>query len=399
MAKYQIKLYAHGVPNGQDIWGNPGAEAKYLEAFYGRQSKVSSQMFVDVMQFGGDSSSYYTFFRYGNFMDKGGRPGGYFALTLKINYFYTDIQNIYNLLEAAYNKYMVGTVVEQIKGGARFLVAKLDQAENYLKALEKELEHYLMQFSSDADFISMNGFKSNGLGDYATINLLEATPVVVTNHVKANAKISVSPQHPTSREQRIINKMNGEIQAANANAQQQIAAVQKAKEDSISTLKTQYQNADQTISQLRSQLESAKSQVAKLTTDVQKCQQYKGLYERNSAELEKTKRMLASYRSGRGYAADTYVDDSGFMPLVKKLHPYVCLMLIVALTVIVVMTKCQGGDSTNETKATIEQVDPEQQVAQLDEDTLTNEQNDSLAQVNAINDSAKTGTESNRQNP
>ena len=50
---YNIKLFVHGVPNGQDIWGNPGADAKYIEAFYGRKSNVASQMILEVMQFGG----------------------------------------------------------------------------------------------------------------------------------------------------------------------------------------------------------------------------------------------------------------------------------------------------------------------------------------------------------
>ena len=58
---YNIKLFVHGVPNGQDIWGNPGADAKYIEAFYGRKSNVASQMILEVMQFGGETNAYYTY--------------------------------------------------------------------------------------------------------------------------------------------------------------------------------------------------------------------------------------------------------------------------------------------------------------------------------------------------
>ena len=111
MATSNIKLYAHGVPNGQDIWGNPGADIQYIEAFYGRRSSIPSQVFLEIMKFDGEIYSYYTYFRYGNFQEKEGRSGGYFALTLRVNYYYVDIQNIYNLLEASFNKY---TKVSQV---------------------------------------------------------------------------------------------------------------------------------------------------------------------------------------------------------------------------------------------------------------------------------------------
>ena len=154
---YNIKLFVHGVPNGQDIWGNPGADAKYIEAFYGRKSNVASQMILEVMQFGGETNAYYTYFYYNDkIQDKQNRTGGYFALTLRINYYYADVQNIYNLLEAAFNKYIIGSVLEYTAGGGcRFLVSQLNQANENFLALEKELVHYLMQFSTTISFRSV----------------------------------------------------------------------------------------------------------------------------------------------------------------------------------------------------------------------------------------------------
>ena len=144
---YKIKLFVHGVPNGQDIWGNPGEDAKYIEAFYGRKSNVPSQMFLEVMQFGGETYAYYTYFYYHDkIQDSTNRTGGYFALTLRINYYYADIQNIYNLLEAAFNKFVIGSVMEYTAGGGcRFMIPHFIQANDTFKALEKELQHYLMQ--------------------------------------------------------------------------------------------------------------------------------------------------------------------------------------------------------------------------------------------------------------
>ena len=61
---YNIKLFIHGVPNGHDVWGNPEADANYIDAFYGRKPNITSQMLLEVMQFGGETNAYYTFFYY-----------------------------------------------------------------------------------------------------------------------------------------------------------------------------------------------------------------------------------------------------------------------------------------------------------------------------------------------
>lgn len=290
---YNIKLFVHGNPDGQDIWGNPGSDAKYIEAFYGRKSNVSSQMLLEVMQFGGETNAYYTYYYKGKLQEKGGRDTGYFALTLRINYYYKDIQNIYNLLEAAFNKYIIGSVLEYTSGGGcRFKISQFNQANDILSDLENELVHYLMRFSSDQDFVSLSGFKSNGQNECGMINLLEAAPNVVYSHVKSTGKISVSSLYPSSKEQQIIDKMNAEIKAVNNNAQQQISAAQqnaqqqistaqqkaqqdvlaaqKEKEQGIQAVKNEYKEADKTIKTLKAEKDNAYKDNERLNREVQK---------------------------------------------------------------------------------------------------------------------------------
>lgn len=389
---YNIKLFVHGVPNGQDIWGNPGADAKYIEAFYGRKSNVASQMILEVMQFGGETNAYYTYFYYNDkIQDKQNRLGGYFALTLRINYYYADVQNIYNLLEAAFNKYIIGSVLEYTTGGGcRFLVSQLNQANENFMALEKELEHYLMQFSSNKDFVALSGFKSNGQNECGTINLLEAASNVVSSHVKSTGKISVSALHPTSKEQQIIKKMNDEVQAANTNAQQQIAAAQQKaqqdiqtaqrdKEQGIQAVKNEYKDADKTISQLRAQIDKANKNNAQLTSQVndlnlklQNAQAYKTKYDESQKRLakleelvEKIKNNLSGlsgisellgissvggniYGSRHSGGRKTEEHSHGFESFIKKIHPFMdfFVMLILLLIIGVTLPKsCESKDT------------------------------------------------------
>lgn len=104
------------MPNGQGTWGVENFDTNYIETFYGRKSNVPVQMFVEVRRFASSTYCYYTYFRIGNVYDNTGRAGSYFALTIRINYYYADIQNIYNLLDAAYNKFIIGSIVDVNEG-------------------------------------------------------------------------------------------------------------------------------------------------------------------------------------------------------------------------------------------------------------------------------------------
>lgn len=405
---YNIKLFVHGVPNGQDIWGNPGADAKYVEAFYGRKSNVLSQMILEVMQFAGETNAYYTYFYYNDkIQDASSRTGGYFALTLRINYYYADIPNIYNLLEAAFNKFIIGSVLEYTAGGGcRFLISQLNQANDILKALEKELQHYLMQFSSDKDFISLNGFKSNGQNDSTAINLLEATPNVVTTQVRSMGKISVSSFYPSSKEQQIINKMNAEIQTVTANAGQQISAVrqkaqqdvlsaQKDKEQGILAVKNEYKEADKRISQLSAQKDKAEKEINRLNAQVndlnaklQKAQSYKEHYEEYQKKVEKMENLIAEIKNNlsglsgisellgissvatRGYGENE--KSYGLMSFIKKIHPLTAFAVMVVLLGIIGVTLLKSCDSKDNSIAKKVLVEQTQQLQEEDDEKGTN---------------------------
>ena len=112
---YDIKSYVHGVPKGQKLWGAGDADSLYLKNFY-RQFSSPALMLVEVKKFDKDVYTYYTYCRSGNITANDGRAGSYFAITLRINHYYQDIKNIYNLLDAAYNKFIVGTILKVSSG-------------------------------------------------------------------------------------------------------------------------------------------------------------------------------------------------------------------------------------------------------------------------------------------
>lgn len=400
--KYDIKLYAHGVPNGQSIWGVANYDSSYIETFYGRKSNVPVQMFVETMQFGSAVNAYYTYLRLGNIKDNSGRAGSYFALTLRINYYYADVKNMYNLLDAAYNKFIEGAIVATANGFSHFLIPDLMQADATLKDLEQEIEKYLMQFSINSDFLPLNGFKTNGQDTPYNINLLECNVKVIAGHIKRYGNISISPLHPSTREQEIMQRSNAEVATAKSDAQQQIAFIQQEvqnnisqiqnraeqhvlaalhdKEQGIQAVKEQYKDADRTISRLQKDLASAKSNTKKLEEEnktlqdkVKALASYKTKYESVNKQLEEANKNIDNIRKSfselvnvselLGVNADpkTCVKQSEkkhtWIDVIRKLHPIFDLLamtLLISIAVFCLIKSC-NNDKRLSSKHKIEQ--------------------------------------------
>lgn len=334
---YDIKLYVHGVPDGQKMWGIGNVDANYIKAFYGRQSDVPVLMFVEVRQYGSMSYCYYTYMCADKVYDHVGRPGSYFALTLRINYFYADVQNIYNLLDAGYNKFIVGNVVQVNGGSTKYLVADFnennDKVNSIFNSLEAEIKNYLMQFSSDTDFIPLNGFKTNGQTG-AAFNVHGCVIKTVTDYVKNNGSAVLSPLYPSIKEQQLINQVNE-------------AKIQVKKEGEV---------AGSTINSLRSDLNKANEEIkrlngalGKLKTEAKNTEDYLKKYELVSNELAKKNKVLERIK-GELSGISNMTENPNFNPIssakekseiksiINKLHPFVDIFIMVLLLLLVGLT-------------------------------------------------------------
>lgn len=399
---YDIKLYAHGVPNGQDTWGVENFDANYIETFYGRRSNVPVQMFVEVRQFASSTYCYYTYFRIGNVYDNTGRPGSYFAFTLRINYYYADVQNIYNLLDAAYNKFIIGSIVGVNEGVIKYLITDFVQEDAMLKSLEQEINKYLMQFSSDSDFIPLSGFSIKGQSESVSVNLLECDVRIIASHVKNNDSISISPLHPSVRVQQITQEMTAKVNAANAQAQKQISEAQQNarrdvnaardqaqqdvaaaihdKEAGIMAIRKEYKDADKTISSLRKEIEKANKEIAslcesnkELSQKLQKAEAYKNKYDEVKKDLDNKNECLVKigevyselsaisevkgkntkpYEDGRNEIPKKEERSLPWVEVIRRLHPFTSFVfqgvIILLLIIIIFLPKsCSDKNVTH----------------------------------------------------
>jgi vacuolar-type H+-ATPase subunit H len=268
-----LNLFVHGVPKGQKIWGPHEDDHIYIESFYGRKTNVEVQLLVEIIQTSKHVNCYYTYFRTGNIFDKDNRAGSYFALTIRSSEYYTDLANMYNILDAAYHKFVLGAIIKSDASITKFIVQDFDQVDKQLQDVEKEIIKYLGSFSIGSDFVSLNGFKVNAEYDAAIINLLDCNSTSLLDFVRSKGNLSVSPLHPTNQIARLTKSKNEEIESIKSQLDQQILNLQnettqklneaiEGKEKSIESIKREYASADQTIFDLKKQLETKKNSVS-----------------------------------------------------------------------------------------------------------------------------------------
>lgn len=221
-----LHFIVHGVPKGQNIWGADALDRAYIETFYGRQANQEKLLIVEVRQAQATAYCYYTFLVTGAINDVDGRAGGYFALTLRFDHYYADVQNMYNLLQAAYHKFIVGSILQQGQGFVQHTVSTYGQQEARLKALEEQLKNYIVQFSTDADLIPLKGFAANSAKTPALIHLLEGSASSIAAHVQKEGGIAISPFAPTQQERRVIAEADAKIKAMRQEHEQTASTIQ-----------------------------------------------------------------------------------------------------------------------------------------------------------------------------
>lgn len=241
-----INLFVHGVPLGQKIWGPRGDDYSYLSSFYGPKWDVPEAMKIDVMTFGGIKYCYYTLVKGLNVYDSQGRAGSYFALTLRINAFYSDIQNLYGILKAAYEKICVGLCIQETKDSAKYILADFQNVDTGLKELENRILGYISEFSVADDIVSLDSIV-NAQSSTCTFNLHECTKEIATKAIKQYGKLIVSSWYLSESALQTVARYKEEAFTTVQKAQQDIELQKKTSQQKIDEITLQSKNEIETI--------------------------------------------------------------------------------------------------------------------------------------------------------
>lgn len=214
-----IDLVVHGVPMGQKMWGAKHEEELFFSSFYGAQWQETEVLRVETQTFGNVTNCYYSFVKGNGVCDSNGRSGSYFALTLRMNCFYADVQNLYNILKAAYAKMCVGMCLQESNGVLKYTVSDFSSKENDFLNLQKQLRGYIENFSVESDLMSLAEFNKASTGN--NISLKDC--------VKANAlklaklgSFKVSAYYLSASDQNILNKYRAELDNVKKKASEEL---------------------------------------------------------------------------------------------------------------------------------------------------------------------------------
>lgn len=133
-------------------------ESPYCQMFDNSQVKDEIRFVVEIRKSGdGNLYSYYTYCRYANVLDVGGRSGAYIGMTLRLSAYYANLRNLYTILDAIFNAQIVGFLVQKQGNGFQYLVSDFKASQEGIKnKVEKYLEAMLQGGLSNDEIYSID---------------------------------------------------------------------------------------------------------------------------------------------------------------------------------------------------------------------------------------------------
>lgn len=272
----QFDLYVHGVPVGHEICGCD-KELDYIKGFYNHdvEVEVSSMLQIDVV----NGSSFYTYLRKKNVRNAEGRPGSYFGLTVSFaDRYCTNVQMLYEILDAIYRQICVNSLIKAETGGDRFLVKQISTtsyknhlAVDFIKAAFKNNVENLQ-------FGNLKGFSNSN--SEAKFSLTEVDSPLFRETLKSK-RLLVSPEYGTAsvaynnllKEVEPIKKENVQLKTANT----QLTESENGLSNEVARLKKELANLNVSASKkykkqlddLKAQLKECKQEKDELDTRIQ----------------------------------------------------------------------------------------------------------------------------------
>lgn len=384
-----IKLLVHGVPYGQKKWGAEEEDSRYLSSFYGPKWTIPEVMKVEIMTFGKDVYCFYTFLKGINVCDFNGRSGSYIALTLKVNAYYADTLNIYNILKAAYEKMIVGLCVCDDGTLVKYLVPDFQDISAQLDNIERSLVGYIGSFSVNSDIISLSNLKPGHDMAFLNINLAECTKQIALDAIQktgcffvsphflsasANTKIVQLQKEMSAEKQRIQSDFKYKIQQAQEEiafikneAQRKIDECNRQTEKRIYLLKDEHNKEMQDLRESYSNYEierngllrkvnACKSELHEKEKDIKNLIKAQEKDQRKIAELLKKNQKLQenlNLQDGSLPVSISTDDNSDFrrkkvFPLLKRKNCVEILSFLILLFIIIFVLLSENGQKEND---------------------------------------------------
>lgn len=328
-----VEVLLHGVPQGQDFFGVK-EEREQLETFYAK-SNESVKLVVDVKKRGTTSYVYYNYLRYNSILGAGGRTGSYLGITLRIDELYLDVRHMYNMLDIAFNKYVVGSILTKNEDTYKYLSAEFASKKAEIERLQQGIMQLIQTTCVASKFTKIDNSMVKSISSSPECHVDEVSEGVLLATIKKYSRIVLSTEFKSQKEKDLEKKLNdvdARISSAVTERDKQIAE----KNSTINTLNSTLATRDARITALEKENRNYKN-----TGDV-------------SRHIEKVKEPINALAE---YFRVKDMDSTRHAPKFGHKNFYIGIVnvcLLIFVSVITVLCLMNTAEATEETVSATE---------------------------------------------
>lgn len=200
-----VEILLHGVPSGQDYFGIK-EEQKLAESFY-TSSNESVKLVVEARKNGNTPYIYYTYLRYKNIVGAGGRSGSYIGITLRLDMYYTDIVHMYNMLDIAFKKYIIGALLTPTGESYKYISPDFNSKKSEIEQLQQGILKLIETTCVFSKFLKIDNSYINQITNAPTCNVADITEGTMSATIKKYSKIVLSPDYKSNLEKEFEKKL------------------------------------------------------------------------------------------------------------------------------------------------------------------------------------------------
>lgn len=327
-----VEVFIYGTPTGNCFYGKAD-EKIYFDTFY--NGDKANYLSVKIRRAGdGKVYCYYNYLVYQNVIGKQGRPGSFFGITLRLDAYCMDIQNIYTMLDNVFKSFVnvKGGLLERVGNNSQYAVDDFNDTSK-LKFIEKYLiDDFSRRFNGSICFTTIDNTFTHEGGKFYTFNLYDYSDENIFQFIKETGQIRISPYYLTlniSKLQQQYNKQLEEIR-------QQHESDRRTDLEEKSKLHNFLSEERNKNSNLQAELEQKKRDIDQLNgkiRNIERVKEVEYLIEQIKIPIEKLSGYIANTAP---VMADEVVRQGRkwytcFFEFIRKSIPFVNMILIVVV--------------------------------------------------------------------
>lgn len=327
-----VEVFIYGTPTGNCFYGKTD-EKIYFDTFY--NGDKANYLSVKIRK-AGDSKvyCYYNYLVYQNVIGKQGRPGSFFGITLRLDAYCMDIQNIYRILDIAFNSYARGELLESVGGNFRYIVDDFNDISKLESIKKFMIDLFLRTFKDKGNisFVSIDHTFTLEGGELYAINLYDYPEESILRFIKENGQIRISPYFPTQQ----IGRQQQQFDERLEEVRQQHESDRRTDLEEKNKLHNSLSEERNKNSNLQTELEQKKKDIEQLNgkiRNIERAKEVERLIEQIKIPIEK----LSGYIAYKAPVVANEVVRQGrkwytrFFEFIRKSIPFVNMILIVVV--------------------------------------------------------------------